>query len=244
MPVRGLAPPIQGFAAAVKEFGPILENPTRPRLGPSPELYSPVYDGRTGPGEPPFPCVKTQRLRRLLQVMQSIVTICIGREDSGSGHVGHVTARDRLCQQILDIPSLERFDPRQVGGHIYEACRLTSVLLARSLLTGRSWQAIVHESSILLDFMQALRASDPGSLWAKTLGLLYWVTLVFHCAGFGTTKYPYLHALKTRLYFEPAYEYDDWHGAVFPMIALKSLMPLEQIAEPPVDSTRCLPLGT
>ena len=216
MPVRGLAPPVQGFAAAIDEFGPILANPTRPRLGPGPELYSPVYDGRSDPEEPPFPYVKAQRLRQLLQVMQSIVRICIGREDPGYGHVAHVTVRDRLCQQILDIPSLRRLNSRPSGDHIHEACRLTSVLLAQSLLTGRSWQAIVHESSTLLDFMQALHASDPGSLWDENLGLLYLVTLVFHCAAFGTTEYPYLHALMTRLYFELAYEYDDWHGAVFP----------------------------
>jgi hypothetical protein len=230
MPVHGLAPPIQNFAVAMDEFRPILEDPMRPRLGPNPELYSPVYDGRTDLGELPFPYVKTQPLRLLLQVMQSVVKICIDREDPELGPAAHATVLNRLCEQILDMRSLPPLNSRQSECNIYEACRLTSVLLARSILTGRSWQAIAHESTITLDFMRALHASDTGSLWGKNFGLLYWVTLVFHSAAFGTAQYPYLHALMTRIYFELTYTHDDWHGAIFPMISLKSLMPLEQVS--------------
>jgi hypothetical protein len=230
MPVRGLAlaQPILNSAAALEEYGPVLEDPTRRRLGPDPRLYSPVYDGRIDPGEPPFPHVKIAHLQILLQLMQSIVKIRIDQNDST---LNRTTDLGRLCQRILDMPpSRKQPHPPYTNDHVYETCRLTSVLLVRSLLTGKTWQALIHEDTMTSDFMHSLHASDPGSLWGKNIGLLYWVMLVWYCAAYGTAHYPYLHALTIRIQFELTFEYDDWHGALLPMVALKDLMPLGQIS--------------
>lgn len=223
-------PPLD-YTNVIEEYGDRLEDPTRPRTSPDPRLYSPVYDGRTDPKEDAFPHVTSSHLRELLEQMQAIVKIRIDQSDTTRTHSGDSRLMQKLCQQILTIPSPSQRTPPWPNDHVYETCRLTCVFLVRSLLTGRSWQTLGSQGTTVADLMHSLYASDPASdLWGVRIGLLHWVLLVWYCASYNTEHYIFLHSLTVRMQFELSYAYKDWHGACLPMVALRHLMPLEQIA--------------
>ncbi|KIV97852.1 hypothetical protein PV10_01557 [Exophiala mesophila] len=181
IPVRGLAmaslPPLT-HATVISEYGERLEDPTRPRTNPDPRLYSPVYDGRINPKEEdPFPHVQSPHLRDLLEQMSTIVKIKIEQSDTTTQTPSQTQDKapsyssdpilfQKLCQNILTIPSPTQRTTPFPNDHVYETCRLTSVFLVRSLLTGRSWQALGSEGTAVADLMHSLYASDPGAdLW-------------------------------------------------------------------------------
>ena len=237
-------PPLT-HATVISEYGERLEDPTRPRTNPDPRLYSPVYDGRIDPKEEdPFPHVQSPHLRDLLEQMSAIVKIKIEQSDTTTTmqtpsqtqprpHPNSCSSDpilfQKLCQNILTIPSPSQRTTPLPNDHVYETCRLTSVFLVRSLLTGRSWQALGSEGTAVADLMHSLYASDPGAdLWGERIGLLHWVLLVWYCASYNTEHYIFLHSLTVRMQFELSYAYKDWHGACLPMVALSYLMPLEQ----------------
>ncbi|RVX76104.1 hypothetical protein B0A52_00461 [Exophiala mesophila] len=139
IPVRGLAmaslPPLT-HATVISEYGERLEDPTRPRTNPDPRLYSPVYDGRIDPKEEdPFPHVQSPHLRDLLEQMSAIVKIKIEQSDTTTTmqtpsqtqprpHPNSCSSDpilfQKLCQNILTIPSPSQRTTPLPNDHVYE----------------------------------------------------------------------------------------------------------------------------
>ena len=225
MPIAGLAPPADS-RTALKEYEHIFEDTWTSRTRPDAELYSPVYDGRTDPRDDPFPFAKKEHLRLLLQMMQTVVNIWLRQTVTPlQQQATEEVVLNSLCQRIKSMPSSNLPKLPTTDHHIYEACRLTSVLMIRSVESGRMWRSVAEGTSLLGDIREALQKTDLDSLWDKQIGLLYWVILVFHCAAFGTPDYPFGHTLETRIHFELTYTYGDWHGALKPMLVLNDVMP-------------------
>lgn len=226
MPTPGLAPLIDS-ATAFKEYKYVFEDEWQSRTHPEAELFSPVYDGREDPDEEPFPYVHADHLRHLLQLIQTVIKIWT-RQTRTPLNVGdkEVAVLDLLCPQILDLPSAELPGLPCTGDYMYEACRLTSVLMIQSVARSESWQTAARGSGLLRELRAALERTElgptlergiSGGLWNRNIGLLYWIGLVFHCAAFGSTDYGFAHALQTSLCFELTYSYHDWHGALIPV---------------------------
>ncbi len=236
MPTSGLAPPIDS-ATALKEYRYVFEDMWQSRTHPAPELFSPVYDGREDPSEDPLPYVHVhaEHLRLLLQMMQSVVNAWLRQTrvpldvdvDAGESDTDTVVLNS-LCPRILHMPSAKVPGLPCTGDYVYEACRIVAVLMVQSAERNQLWRVLAQEGSgsetvtLLRALRYALEKTDLGSLWGKNIGLLYWVGLVFHCAAFGSTEYPFAHALHVRVCFELTYSYHDWHGALKPVSILPS----------------------
>ncbi|KAK6375694.1 hypothetical protein LTS17_007516 [Exophiala oligosperma] len=237
MPIPGLAPLIN-TATAFKEYEYVFEDEWQTRTRPEAELFSPVYDGRDDPdNEDSFPYVHADHLRRLLGMIQITIEIWT-RQTRTPLEVGpkEVALLGLLCRQILSLPSAKMPGLACTGDHMYESCRLTSVLMIQSVALGKSWKTVAQASALLGELRVALEKTHLGptfegggisgkGLWDKNIGLLYWIGLVFHCAAFGSPDYGFGHALQTSLSFEVTYNYHDWHGALIPMLTLKDVMP-------------------
>lgn len=224
MPVAGLAP-LADSATTLQEYEYVFEDAWQSRTHPDPELYSPVYDGRIEPAaqEDPFPYVQREHLRLLLQMMQSVISIWLRQTTEGEQE-DETVALDSLCTQILLMPSARRTGLACSKDFMYEVCRLTSVLMIQSVERRLSWRDAAQGTTLVAEIRAALGKTDLDGLWGSNIGLLYWVVLVFHCAAFETSDYPFAHALQTRIHFQLTYEYRDWHGAVKPMLVLKDVM--------------------
>lgn len=159
--------------------------------------------------------------------MQSVVKIWLNRKASTESQ--HTQADwlilKPLYQRIFNMPSSKLPDMPSSNDHAYEACRLTSVLLIRSVFSNRHWRFVAADTSILQDIREALQKTDLDGLWDKNIGLLYFVVVIFHSAAFGTPDYLFGHVLQGRIHFELTYSYNDWHGALQPMMVLNDMMP-------------------
>ncbi|OAL38004.1 hypothetical protein AYO20_02837 [Fonsecaea nubica] len=233
IPVPGLAPPIDP-QTAYKEYEQVFEDRWHSRLQADPELYSPFYDGRIDPSEDPFPLLKRDHLRLLLQMMQSVVKIWLRRSTCSSQHqlIADATISMSLGQRILAMPSSKVPDLPSADDHVYEACRLTSVLLIRSVESNRHWRSVARGTSILEEIRDALQKTDLDNLWDKEIGLLYYVVLIFHSATFNTPHYLLGHILQIRVHFALTYSYDDWIGGMQPMLTVFELMPNKEFSLP------------
>ncbi|KAI1615606.1 hypothetical protein EDD37DRAFT_497953 [Exophiala viscosa] len=223
MPVAGLAP-LADSATALDEYEYVFEDVWQSRTHPDPELYSPVYDGRTDHENDAFPYVQRDHLRLLLQMMQSVINIWLRQITDDLRPKDETVVLDSLCSQILDMPSARKPDLACSNDFMYEACRLTSVLMVQSVEQFVSWRDAAQGTTLVAEIKAALAKTELDGLWGKNIGLLYWVVLVLHCAAFETREYPFAHALQTRIHFQLTYEYRDWHGAVKPMLVLKDVM--------------------
>ncbi|KAJ9617266.1 hypothetical protein H2200_000987 [Cladophialophora chaetospira] len=226
IPTSGLAP-LADSRTLLKEYEHVFNDRWRSRTAPDPELYSPLYDGREDSNEDPFPFVSQEYLRVLLQMMQSVVKIWLRQRTSS---VTQPTPADSLMlnslyQRIFSMPSSEVSNLPCSNDYVYEACRLASVLLIRSVYSNRHWKYVAAGTSILSKIREALQNTALDGLWEKNIGLLYFVVLIFHSAAFGTPDYIYGHVLQGRIHFELTYSHNDWHGALRPMMALNDLMP-------------------
>lgn len=224
MPTSGLAPTLDS-ATVLKDYEHIFEDPWRSRTHPAPELYSPVYDGRDDQQDDPFPFVKKEHLRLLLQMMQSVIKIWLQQTKLPSQpQWPDFMVLDSLCQRIVSMPSSKVPGLPCSDDHVYEACRLISLLMVQSVEAGRSWKCMVQGTSMLVDIKEALQRTDLGSLWGDNVGLLYWIMLVYHCAAYGTADYALAHTILTNIQFEITYSYEDWHAALIAMAELKDVM--------------------
>lgn len=229
MPVAGLAP-LADSATALKEYEYVFEDMWQSRDGPDTRLYSPVYDGRTDAADDPFPYVQREHLRLLLQMMQSVVKLWLQQVESPlEQQLDESIVLDSLLDRILGMPSSKIPNLPCTDDHVYEACRLVSVLMIRSVERGLSLHAVVQGTStgsaMLRDIKEALVHTELEGFWGNQFGLLYWVMLVYHCAAFGSVYHPFAHTLQVRLHFELTYSYVDWHAALKPMLALKDIIP-------------------
>ncbi|KIX99443.1 uncharacterized protein Z520_05019 [Fonsecaea multimorphosa CBS 102226] len=233
IPVPGLAPTVNP-STALQEYERIFEDTWHTRNHADPELYSPFYDGRIDPSEDPFPLTRSGHLRLLLQMMQSVVKIWLRRKTRSSQQQLTTDAMISmsLAQRILAMPSSKVPDLPSTSDHVYEACRLVSVLLIRSVESNRHWRSVARGTSILQDIRDALQKTDLDNLWDKEIGLLYYVVLIFHTATFDTPYYLLSHGLCTRVHFAVTYSYDDWIGAMQPMLTLYELMPTREYTLP------------
>ncbi|OAP64582.1 hypothetical protein AYL99_00554 [Fonsecaea erecta] len=229
IPVPGLAPPLNP-STAFQEYEHIFEDRWHTRLHADPELYSPFYDGRIDLSEDPFPLTRRGHLRLLLQMMQSMVKIWLRRNTRSSQQqlTADAMISMSLGQRILAMPSSKIPDLPSTADNVYEACRLASVLLIRSVESNRHWRFVVRGTSILQDIRDALQKTDLDNLWDKEIGLLYYVVLIFHTAAFDTPYYLLSHGLQARVHFAATYSYADWIGALQPMLTLFELMPMKE----------------
>jgi hypothetical protein len=237
----------------MKEYEYVFEDMWQSRTHPAPELYSPVYDGRTNTEQDPFPYVQREHLRLLLQMMQSVVELWL-RPETGTTtpaqcglQLPDAVVLDSLCRRMMGMPSAKRANLPCTNDHVYEACRLISVLMIQSVehrYASRCMGAVQRSRSLLPDVTstaattsilasvyKALEKTNLDQLWDKNIGLLYWVLLVFHCAAYRSpdsySYYPYGHALLARVNFELTYSYRDWHGSLKPLLALRDLLPFQ-----------------
>jgi hypothetical protein len=226
MPTSGLAPPANS-ATLLQEHEFVFEDQWKTRTEPDPTLFSPVYDGRTNSTEDPFPCVDSEYLHLLLEMMQDIIKIWLRQGFSlDSPHTDDRSVLQSLHGGILAMPSAHIPSLPCSNDYIYESCRLTSVVMVRSVQTVQNWKKTAEADSLIYQLREALQKTDLANLWGKKLGVLYWVILVFHCAAFGTPHYLLGHSIQTRVHFELTYSRTDWHGALKPMMALKDVMSL------------------
>jgi hypothetical protein len=166
-------------------------------------------------------------LRLLLQMMQSVIKIWIRVKASPAAQQAPANKLilKSLYQRIFDMPSSKVPDLPSSNDHVYEACRLMSILLIRAVENNRHWRPEAAGTSILQKTRDALQKTDLDGFWGKNIGQLYFVVLVFHSAAFGTPEYLFGHVLQGRIHFELTYSYNDWHGALLPMAVLNGLTP-------------------
>jgi len=223
MPVAGLAP-LADSATTLKDYEYVFEDVGQMRIRPDPELYSPVYDGRTDSKEDPFPNIQREHLLLLVQMMQSVINIWLRQITDDLRPEDEIIALSALCARILDMPSAKKKGLACSNDFMYETCRLTSVLMVQSVEQYVSWRDAAQGTTLVAEIRAALAKTELDGLWGRNIGLLYWVVLVFHCAAFETSDYPFAHALQTRIHFQLTYNYRDWYGAVKPMLVLKDVM--------------------
>ncbi|KIW68466.1 hypothetical protein PV04_04408 [Phialophora macrospora] len=226
LPTAGLAPPADS-RTLLSEYEHVFEDRWRSRTAPEPELFSPLYDGRQDSSEDPFPFMDRDHLRLLLQMMQSVIKIWIRVKASPAAQQAPANnlILKSLYQRIFNMPSSKVPDLPSSNDHVYEACRLTSVLLIRAVEHNQHWRSEAAGTSLLQRIRDALQKTDLDGLWGKNIGQLYYVVLVFHSAAFGTHEYLFGHVVQGRIHFELTYSYNDWHGALLPMAVLNSLAP-------------------
>lgn len=192
------------------------------------DLLSPIYNE----AKQPFPGVKSERLRTLLEVTQCTFDFWITSVSASKCDLTYASAREScktFRQRIEDIAySLGR-------DGIYESCHWTASLMVRSVENCESWRESAQRDTTLHSCRHALSRTNLGDLWGTQIGLLYWVVLVMHCASFQTPSYPFYHSIFSRLIFELTYRYDDWYGAVRPLTNLQSIMQVSRLAK---ESTR------
>jgi hypothetical protein len=160
-------------------------------------------------------------------MMQSVTKIWLRRQEFSTSPY---TPADNIILQalyhrILAMPSAKIPDLPSSNDYVYEACRLTSVLLIQSIEINQHWRNMAADSSFLQETREALLKTNLDGLWGKNIGLLYFVVLIFHTAAFGTPDYIFGHVLHGRISFELTYSYNDWHGALQPMAVLSDLIP-------------------
>ena len=166
--------------------------------------------------------------------MQSTIKIWVRQRTCPTGQqdAADPLILNSLCKRILSMPSSDVPDMRCSNDHMYEACRLTSILLISSVGHDRHWRFAAEGTSILQHIREALQKTDLEVLWDKNIGLLYYVALVFQGAAFGTPEYPFGHVLQGRIHFEVCCSYSDWYGALKPMAVLSDLMPVDHATLP------------
>jgi hypothetical protein len=171
-------------------------------LTASHDLLSPIYNE----AKLPFPGVKSERLRTLLEVTQFTFDFWITSVRASMCELTYASAREScksFRQRIDDIV----YSPGRDG--IYESCCWTASLMVRSVENCESWLESAQRDKTLHSCRDALSRTNLGDLWGTQIGLLYWVVLVMHCASFQTPSYPFYHGLCSRLIFELTYRYDD-----------------------------------
>ncbi|KEF54692.1 uncharacterized protein A1O9_09134 [Exophiala aquamarina CBS 119918] len=224
LPTSGLAAPVNS-STVLQDYEFVFEDQWRTRTEPDPTLFSPVYGGSAESTEDRFPCVETQHLYRLVEMMQDAINLWLQRDVSLRPPYTDVTlGLESLEARILCLPSAHDQSFPYSNDFIYESCRLTSVLMVRSVQTISNWKITAERESLLRPLREALKRTDLAGLWGNKLGLLYWVVLVFSCAAFGTPDYLLGHSILLMIHFELTYTKTDWHGALMPMIALKDII--------------------
>ena len=224
IPTWGLAPPVDS-GTALKDYEFVFEDQWRTRTQSDPTLFSPVYDGRVNSAEDPFPYVEDQHLHILLEMMRDVINIWVQRDVSQKPqHTDNTIVLQSLQAGLLNLPSAHDPGFPHTNDFIYESCRLTSVLMVRSVQTLSNWRLTAERESLLRPIREALKRTDLGGLWGNKVGLLYWVVLVFSCAAFGTPDYLKAHSVLLMLHFELTFTKTDWHGALLPMVALKDVI--------------------
>ena len=226
IPTSGLAPPINS-RTLLQEYDHIFEDQWHARTV-EPELWSPFYDGREDENDDPFPFVVAEHLRVLLQIIQSLVKISLQWKDSTPYHATvYQTILQSLFRRIFSMPSAKLPNMPCSNDFVYEAIRLTSILLIRSLKSNGHPRSLAAGTSIVQEIRVALEKTNLNGLWDKHIGLLYLVILVYQSAAFGTPDYLFGHVLILRLHFTLTYSYNDWHATVQPMAVIHDLLPLE-----------------
>lgn len=223
IPVPGLAP-VAG-EDLLQQYEYVFDDQWRSRKNPEPVLYSPLYDGREGWDADPYPHVKAEYFRLLLEMMRNVV--CLWQKRAAN-HQRTLLDEENLLEvlscQILAMPSADVLNILCSNDYIYEACRLTSVLMIWSVQEEQSWRAMGQKTNITTRIRGILERTVRGELWDRKTGLLYWVTMILACASFGTPDYMFAHCVLLRIQWELIYCHDDWHGALKPMMVLKNLM--------------------
>lgn len=226
MPTSGPAPSVNS-GTALQDYEFVFEDQWRRRTEPDPKLFSPAYDGRSNSTEDPFSHIEAQHLHMLLDMMQDVINIWLHRGVSlKQPHTDATLVLQYLQVGILSLPSAYDHSFPYSNDFIYESCRLTSVLMARSAQTISNWKLTAERESLLRPLREALKRTDLAGLWGNKLGLLYWVVLVFSCAAFGTPNYLLVHSILLMIHSELTHTKTDWHGALIPMIALKDVISL------------------
>lgn len=223
MPVSGLASSSYGSLQSMqKMFG-------TSSIDPSHDLLSPIYNE----SKIPFPGVKNRRLRSLLQLTQCVLDDWTTPYSISKSDLTLPEIRQSLHQRLENMPS----SPTQTGevyqDGVYEACRLTAVLMIRSLEGHESWFEAAKKGAFLRSCREALSRTNLGDLWGSQIGLLYWIVLVMHTASFRTPHYPFYHGIFSRITFELTYRYDDWYGSVKPLTNLRRIMQICQQTQNP-----------
>jgi hypothetical protein len=134
------------------------------------DLLSPIYNE----AKLPFPCAKGHRLQKLLQLTQFVLDHWMTYGSISQGPLASLEKCKNLHQLLKNMPS----SPVQTGevyqDGVYESCRLTAVLMIRSLELTTSWLNTATQDKVLQSCREALLRTNLGELWGPQIGLLYW----------------------------------------------------------------------
>jgi hypothetical protein len=185
-----------------------------------------------------------EHLQLLLQITRSIINIWLRKKAASplAQSPADSAALKALYRRLFLMPSSQLQDVPCSNDHVYEACRLTSLLLVDSVESNRHLRGIARNGSALQEIRLALQKTDLDGLWGPNIGLLYFVVVVFQSAAFGTLEYPFAHVLQARIHFQVTYSHDDWHGALLPMAVLYDLTPQETSGYMRIKDTLHMPL--
>ena len=131
--------------------------------------------------------------------------------------------RSQLQRIRTEIRKAIRMVPPLIGSkrmeheHIYECCRLTSLIMLRAEEASLSLRAAVENTTILEDIRHSLQHTDTANLWGDHIGLLFWVIVVVNAAAFHTTHHLFTTSILTNLMFEVCYSDYDLDVALIPL---------------------------
>lgn len=176
-------------------------------------LLSPVYYGTANVRSESYFLIKNERTYALLRATQHIL-------ESWQ----EASVRDDVPDEFRDQLGLAKCDAgvgsSTTGDGVFEAVRHVAMLMVRAYDRRESWGQ-ASAGFPVERVKEALLTTDLGSLWGHSIGVLYWIVLVMHCATFRTSEYLFYHGLLSRIFFELTYRYSDWRGAVEPLIRLR-----------------------
>lgn len=225
IPVAGLSPPTE---SKVNVYELMLETrPPHQRLQDH-TLASPFYAVETIDTVYSFQTVKDAETRNLVRRLQQ----CFSRLQDQSPKYAKPELRKMMAQDLAAIIAAYEhcFDhinsPRMLKACVLTAHTMLYLLLSRT----EDWRLEAQNKVRAAQVRVHLQETDLAGLWGSNIGIMYWIVLVMYCASFQSTDQVFYHATLYRMWFQMAFELNDWRGAIQPMLVLRDFTRCSAVA--------------
>lgn len=217
VPVAGLSPPTE---SSVDVYKLMLE--TRPPYQRFPDhtLASPFYTVDPIDTVYSFQTVEDDETRKLSwRLQQCFLPLQEPNQKSSRPELKIALKRDLEAL----VGSQERTFDREHSPRMWRACTLTARTMLALLSSEKieDWRSQVQEMSNVAQVREHLQKTDLAGLWGPNIGILYWIVLVMYCASFQSVDQVFYHATLYRMWYQMAFELNDWRGAIQPMLVLR-----------------------
>lgn len=180
-----------------------------------PSLESPLYCRRgdfTG-FESRQICPKDTML--LLRSVRALIDVTLSIDNGlGVGHEEQVLQHDMVKEKLAELTLITNPKVIVSGDSIYEACRLTAVLVLSAMERQKPFRSLDGMNTTWDALQRAMQHTDVGNNWGPMVSVLLWVSLVAASAHENNPHFRFFDSVARRITVHITYHSDVGSVAV------------------------------